>query len=59
MSNLNRFTGPKITLDVGDLTAEQEQAIREEGLDVAIEGRALSSDEKVGEKGTEKLKTDG
>ena len=30
------FTGPKITIDVGDLTEEQEVAIREEGLDVAI-----------------------
>ena len=28
------FTGPKITLDAGELTEEQEVAIREEGLDV-------------------------
>ena len=31
-ADMARFTGPKITLDVADLTPEQEQAIREEGL---------------------------
>ncbi|KAE8441191.1 hypothetical protein EG329_005791 [Mollisiaceae sp. DMI_Dod_QoI] len=35
------FTGPKITLDVGSLTEEQQQAIAAEGLDVQVttEGR--------------------
>ena len=28
------FTGPKITLDLDELTEEQEEALREEGLDV-------------------------
>ena len=28
------FTGPKITIDTGELTEEQEVAIREEGLEV-------------------------
>ena len=28
------FTGPKITIDVDELTEEQQVAIREEGLDV-------------------------
>ena len=29
------FTGPKITLDTDELTEEQAQAIREEGLDIS------------------------
>jgi amino acid transporter len=29
------FTGPKITLDLDELTEEQEEALREEGLDVS------------------------
>jgi amino acid transporter len=29
------FTGPKVTLDLDDLTEEQEEALREEGLDVS------------------------
>ena len=28
------FTGPKITIDVDDLTQEQQVAIREEGLNI-------------------------
>jgi hypothetical protein len=29
------FTGPKVTLDLDELTEEQEEALREEGLDVS------------------------
>jgi len=35
----NRFTGPKITLDIHDLTLEQEQALAEEGLEVNLTGQ--------------------
>jgi hypothetical protein len=40
-----RFTGPKITLDISELTEEQEKVLRDEGLDIQIEGldRAPSS----------------
>ena len=30
------FTGPKITLDLDELTEEQEEALREEGLDIEV-----------------------
>jgi hypothetical protein len=33
-----RFSGPKITLDASELTEAQERVIREEGLDIEIEG---------------------
>jgi hypothetical protein len=36
--NAHRFTGPKITLDISELSEAQEQALREEGLDIQIEG---------------------
>ncbi len=41
------FTGPKITLAEGDLTEHQEEILKAEGLDVAIEGMAplVSRDE--------------
>lgn len=50
------FTGPKITIEVGDLTEEQEVAIREEGLDVkTIEGpRETRSPSGSGEEGVKK-----
>jgi hypothetical protein len=38
LTDLKRFTGPKITLDPSELTEEQERVIREEGLDIQIEG---------------------
>lgn len=34
---MNRFTGPKMTLNVDDLSEEQQEAIRVEGLEVKIE----------------------
>jgi hypothetical protein len=48
---MRRFTGPKITLDASELTEEQERVIREEGLDIEIEGlnRTPSSNEADGE----------
>jgi hypothetical protein len=50
-TNMPRFTGPKITLDVSELTEEQEKVLREEGLDIEIEGldRTPSSNEADGE----------
>ena len=37
------FTGPKITVDLDLLTEEQEQAIREEGVQVeGLEGQGIS-----------------
>ncbi|KAL8827278.1 MAG: hypothetical protein Q9191_003279 [Dirinaria sp. TL-2023a] len=50
------FTGPKITIEVGELTEEQEVAIREEGLDVkGVEGhRAIASESGSGEEGVVK-----
>ena len=50
------FTGPKITIDVGDLTEEQEVAIREEGLEVKglEEPTAAGSESGSGEEGMKK-----
>jgi len=47
------FTGPKITLDASELTEEQEQAIREDGLEVTLDGLdqtpdSASADETMG-----------
>lgn len=51
------FTRPKITLDVSELTTEQEEALREEGFDIKIEGHAPEghSEEVIGEKKGDKL----
>jgi amino acid transporter len=51
------FKGPKITLDVSELSPEQEEALREEGLDVAIEGHApaSNSEEEISEKKRENM----
>jgi hypothetical protein len=35
-----RFTGPKITLSEDDLTDEQQEALKTEGLEVKIEPRS-------------------
>lgn len=50
------FTGPKITIDAGDLTEEQEVAIREEGLEVKITdgAPATGSDTGSGEEGVKR-----
>jgi len=45
MTHLYRFTGPRITLDASELSAEQEEALREEGLDIEIEGQNPNSEE--------------
>ena len=47
------FTGPKITIELGELTEEQEVAIREEGLDVKGEEglRPTASESGNGEEG--------
>ena len=51
------FTGPKITIDAGQLTEEQEVAIREEGLDVAgIEKEAKVSGDGSGSGSGEDVK---
>lgn len=34
-TDIYRFTGPKMTLDLDELTETQETAIREEGLEIA------------------------
>ena len=39
------FTGPKITLDTDNLTEEQQQALREEGLEVHDAGKGAVIDE--------------
>lgn len=39
----DRFTGPKITLDINDLSEEQEKALAEEGLEINLEGRELET----------------
>lgn len=36
-ANVSRFTGPKITLSEDDLTEEQQEALKIEGLEVKIE----------------------
>ena len=53
----HKFTGPKITLDVSELSPEQEEALREEGLNVEIEGHApaSNSEEEIGENKGEKM----
>jgi len=35
---VNRFTGPKITLDISELSEQQEKALRDEGLDIEVTG---------------------
>lgn len=39
------FTGPKITLDVSEVSETQEKAIKEEGLDVNITGTDTTPEE--------------
>jgi hypothetical protein len=43
------FKGPKITLNLAELTEAQTEALREEGLE--IEGLGTESDEATGEVG--------
>lgn len=44
----HRFTGPKMTLEIDDLTETQAAAIREEGLNIA----GLSQEQDVRDKDT-------
>lgn len=37
LTRVRRFTGPKMTLNVDDLSEEQQEAIRVEGVEVKIE----------------------
>jgi hypothetical protein len=39
LANDSRFTGPKMTLSEEDLTDEQQEALKNEGLEVNIEPR--------------------
>lgn len=50
------FTGPKITVDIDELTEEQRQALREEGLDVKSlqETKTTGSETGSGEEGLRK-----
>ncbi|EXJ61899.1 hypothetical protein A1O7_02330 [Cladophialophora yegresii CBS 114405] len=43
------FTGPQITIDLGQLTEEQEAALREEGLKVAADGTAVVGGKSIDE----------
>lgn len=43
MCKLDRFTGPKITLSADDLTEEQQEALKEEGLEVQIDAPATGT----------------
>ena len=52
------FTGPKITIDAEDMTEEQEEALREEGLDVShLEKRPKVSGDGSGNGSGDDLKT--
>jgi hypothetical protein len=56
--NPHRFTGPKITLNLDDLSESQERALAEEGLD--IEGvrpvEAVTDDGPIGKEDIEAIK---
>lgn len=45
-SNSHRFTGPKITLSEDELTDEQQEALKIEGLEVNIEPRDIDETQK-------------
>lgn len=45
--DVNRFTGPKITLSADELTIEQQEALEEEGLDVQVETAAGTQKEDI------------